>query len=467
MRTDGECDSKLAWSRKSSMMEVPKVPSPEGHVFPPGETAQRRPELQTSLMQGKWWPRIERPYRDQMGERDGRVMHREEIPSRMILDTFRGKLLQGVRACGSDDATVSAVDKLILKLESEGALGVMMTGSMYIDTETIRCIFHVGQLAQLKATKADWWSLFSDAIGDAVAKAKSLGYGSAVGRLMVPVEDCCEVPLVIHFSDVGQIQEIIRIKLQDRILMGNEEILVPTVTQLIEYMFGENNIYKYRMLTTEAGITGGPTTRSSLKQARKITKLSPVPSPPQMLDERAQRALQVNPTLYTDPLVSQSLLDASDYRSIPIEEVTKQIAGLSLREEPEPKGVQPRGVTPQKRKSIGTTMFQTGAGQRASSTPRYDDDRRRYLPDKTRYPDLAEETSYSNQKDSSSKRVNVTKSPRDEVPLTHASGAMLFPITEYEHEQEVETIPLSEQDAILVQKWLEKHPDEGTQFELS
>ena len=469
MRTDGECDSKLAWSRKSSMMEVPKVPSPEGHVFPPGETAQRRPELQTSLMQGKWWPRIERPYRDQMGERDGRVMHREEIPSRMILDTFRGKLLQGVRACGSDDATVSAVDKLILKLESEGALGVMMTGSMYIDTETIRCIFHVGQLAQLKATKADWWSLFSDAIGDAVAKAKSLGYNIAVGRLMIPVEDCCEIPLVIHFTDAGQIQEIIRIKLQDRILMGNEEFLVPIVTQLIEYMFGSDNIYKYRMLTTDAGISGGPTTRSSLKQVRKDTGLSPVAVQQSLMDEKAQRALHVNPTTYTDTgIVSQSLLDTSEYRSIPIEEVTKHLAGLSLHEDPEPTGVKFRRETPQKRRSLGTSMFHGGVSQRYSSTPRvYEEESKRYCPDKTRYPDLAEEASYSNQNDSGSKQVKVTKSPQDEVPKTHASGATLFPIIEYEHEQEVETIPLSEQDAIFNQRWLEKHPDEGTQFELS
>ena len=213
-------------------MAASNVPSPEGHVFPPGQTAMRRPALQTSLMQGKWWPRIERPLRDQMGETDGRVMHREETSSRMVLDTFRNKLLKGIRTYGGEDATVSVVNKVILKLESEGALGVTMSGSMYIDTESIRNIFQVEQLAKLRATKADWWSLVSDAIGDAVVKAKSLGYGSAVGRLMVPVEDCCEVPLVIHFSDVGQIQEIIRVKLQDRILMGNEEILVPTVTQI-------------------------------------------------------------------------------------------------------------------------------------------------------------------------------------------------------------------------------------------
>ena len=53
MCTDGECDSKLAWSRKSSTMEASNVPSPEGHVFPPGQRAMLPSRVANKPDEGK------------------------------------------------------------------------------------------------------------------------------------------------------------------------------------------------------------------------------------------------------------------------------------------------------------------------------------------------------------------------------------------------------------------------------
>ena len=233
------------------------------------------------------------PVKDLLGEEDGRVIHREEAPSSAILDAFRIQMLKRLQVLKVGDSYADKVSKAVEQLEKDGLIGVTMTGAMYIDTEAMRRVQN--QLIRHEdahPSDAFWWSVWSGAFAEAVTVAKTYGFPKAEVRVMVIVEDRCEISLFVMINEKGVITDVAKPLLQKVEPYSPSGEFVEIVTDFVKYVLSRDHINNYVWLTSKVGVPTGPQTRFRGRKMEEVPAKAPdksIPARQSLVGEESQR----------------------------------------------------------------------------------------------------------------------------------------------------------------------------------